>query len=451
MVKHTSGRPRLVVTADGKGPVNHAGARLLCDLADGLGLTEELGKVMNGTVTRAPVHDRGRMLVDVAVMLADGGRCLSDLAVLRNQPELFGEVASLPTVWRMMQHIDTDILAAVDQARAEARRRAWAAGADPGFYVLDIDGTLVGSHSEDKQGAAPNYKHGFGFYPIVCFLDGTGEALAGMLRPGNAGSATAVDHIDVLDQALAQLPVFDGDRPRDGTEIVARVDTAGCSHDFVDGCRRRQVRFTVGMPLTIDIAKILVTVPDSDWIPAVSADGTTERDHSEVCEVTGFLNLGAWPQGTRAIARREDPHPGAQFTFTDHNGHRYQMLLTDQTDPDIAYLEARHRGRARVEQRIAAAKDSGLRNLPFSSFAANQGWLTLVLVCQDLIAWTQTLLLEGDLCRAEPKRLRFTLWHQAGTLARTGRRTYLHLGTTWPWTQQLARAFHRLQTLPLAA
>jgi len=451
MVKHTTGRPRLVVTADGKGPVNHAGARLLCDLADGLGLTAELGRVMDRTVRRRVVHDRGRMLVDVAVMLADGGTCLSDLAALRVQPELFGEVASTPTAWRVIQQIDAEVVAAVDQARAGARRRAWEAGADPGFYVLDIDGTLVGSHSEDKDGAAPNYKHGFGFYPIVCFLDGSGEALAGMLRPGNAGSTTAADHIEVLDQALAQLPVWDGEGPIDGTEIVARTDTAGCSHDFVDGCRRRRVRFSVGMPLTVDIAKIVVTVPESDWIPAVSADGTKERDHSEVCEVTGLLNLSRWPQGTRAIARREDPHPGAQFTFTDHDGHRYQLLLTDQTDPDIAFLEARHRGRARVEQRIAAAKDSGLRNLPFTSFAANQAWLTLVLLCQDLIAWTQTLLLEGDLRRAEPKRLRFTLWHQAGTLAHTGRRTYLRLGATWPWAQQLARAFNRLQTLPLTA
>jgi len=126
-------------------------------------------------------------------------------------------------------------------------------------------------------------------------------------------------------------------------------------------------------------------------------------------------------------------------------------FLTDQKDPNIAFLEACQRGRARTENRIADAKDSGLRNLPFADFPANQAWLTLVLLCQDLIAWIQTLLLKGNLQRAEPKRLRFALWHQAGTLARSGRRTYLRLQATWPWAQELARAFQRLHTLPQAA
>lgn len=444
-----STRPRLRVVADGKGIVNHAGSRLLCDLADRLGLTDGMGEVMEGTTSRRPTHHRGRMLVDVAVMLADGGTCLSDLAVLGTQPELFGQVASVPTAWRVIQAIDDQTLSAIDEARAVARSRAWAAGADPGFYVLDLDATLVGSHSE-KEGAAPTYKRGFGFHPLLCYLDGTGEALAGMLRPGNAGSGTAADHITVLDQALSQLPVWDDDRPKAGVEIVARADSAGCSHDFVDACRQRRIRFSVGFALKAEVAKVLVTVPEPDWIPAVSSDGTEQREGAEVTEITELLDLSGWPEGTRAIARREDPHPGAQLTFTDIDGHRFQVFLTDQTDPDIVFLEARQRGRARTENRIADAKDSGLRNLPFTGIAANQAWLTLVLLCQDLVAWAQTLLLEGVLQKAQPKRLRFTLWHQAGTLARSGRRAHLRLGATWPWAQELARAFQRLHTLPQA-
>lgn len=446
----TSSRPRLVVSTDGRGIVNHVGARLLCDLADGLGLTGALSEVMEATTSRVPVHDRGRLLVDVAVMLADGGTCVSDLAALRAQPELFGKVASVPTAWRVIGGIDSDTLAEIEGARAAARRAAWEAGADPGFYVLDLDATLVGSHSE-KEGAAPTYKRGFGFHPLLCYLDGTGEALSGMLRPGNAGSGTAADHIAVLDQALFQLPVFDGDRPRDGVEIVARGDSAACSHDFVDACRERGIRFSVGFQLKADVAKAVVGVPEGDWSPAISADGTEEREDAEVAEITGLLDLAAWPTGTRAICRREVPHPGAQLTFTDLDGHRFQVFLTDQTDPDIAFLEARQRGRARAEQSIAGAKDFGLQNLPFSDFDANSVWLQLVLLCQDLVAWTQMLLLRGDLERAEPKRLRFALWHQAGMLAHSGRRTHLRLQASWPWAQQLARAFGRLQALPHAA
>lgn len=449
-MKPTWTRPRLDVSATGVGIVNHGGVRLLCDLADGLGLTEALSTAAAPVTGRGFRHDRGRVLVDLAVMLADGGRCLSDLSVLGTQEELFGPVASVPTAWRVVQTIDAAGLEAIDRARAETRRRVWEAGADPGFYVLDLDATLVGAHS-DKEGAAPTYKRGYGFHPLLCYLDGTGEALAGVLRPGNAGSGTAADHVTVLDRALDQLPVFEHDRPRDGVEIVARGDSAACSHDFVDACRSRGIRFSVGFPLTVETAKAVVGVPNVHWSPAISPDGTEQRQGAEVTEVTHLVDLSSWPEQTRAIARREDPHPGSQFTFTDLDGHRFQVFLTDQTDSDIAFLEARQRGRARAEQSIAQAKDSGLANLPFSNFDANQVWLRLVLICQDLVAWTQTLLLTGDLQHAEPKRLRYALWHQAGNLARSARRTRLRLQRTWPWAHQLADAFERLHTLPTIA
>jgi hypothetical protein len=151
------------------------------------------------------------VLGDLAVMLADGGDCLSDLAVLRDQPELFGPVASTPTAWRVVERVAHDELglAGIRAARAQARARAWQAGAHTdGLLLLDIDATLLDAHS-DKQGAAGTYKHGYGFHPLACYLDrgdGTGEALAGVLRPGNAGANTAADHVQVLDLALAQLP-----------------------------------------------------------------------------------------------------------------------------------------------------------------------------------------------------------------------------------------------------
>jgi len=448
MVKRNRRRSRVKMTGDGCGVVNHAGTRLLVDLADTVGLTSALSTAMAATKQRRRGHDRGEVLVDVAVMLADGGETISDVAVLRDQPDLFGEVASHPTVWRTLAAVDDDALGRIKRARAQARRRAWAAGADPGFYVIDVDGSLVGAHS-DKQGAAPTYKRTFGFHPLMAYLDATGEALAGLLRPGNAGSGDAADHVAVLDDALGQLPIDPS-----VTEVIVRADSAGWSHGFVEGCRDRNVRFVIGHRLTVDIAKILVDVPKRAWSPAISADGTEWRDHAEVAEITHlvsdmFDSARAWPSGLRMIARREQPHPGAQLTFTDVDGHRFQVFVTDLDDPDIAYLEALYRGRGRAERQICDTKATGLTNLPSHSFQINQTWLQLTLVAHDLLAWTRALVLDGDLARAEPRRLRYTLFHTAGHLVTTGRRRFCRLANHWPWTPDLVTAFTRLDTIRL--
>lgn len=437
-MKRSRGRKRLKVTGGGRGLANHVGARLLSDVADDVGLTAGLSAAMASTKQRRRGHDRGRVLTDVAVMIADGGTRISDLSVLRDQPRLFDDVASTPTAWRTLDAIDDTALERIASARAQARRRVWARGMDPGFYVIDIDATLVTAHSE-KEHAAPTYKRGFGFHPLVAYLDATGEALAGLLRPGNAGSGTAADHVAVLDAALFQLPVDPAE-----CEVIARADTAGCSHGFLDGCRERHVRFVVGHRLTADIASVLATLPDRRWRPAITADGVDERAGAEVAEITDLVDLSGWPDGTRMIARREDPHPGAQLTFTDVDGHRFQVCVTDLADDDIAYLEALYRGRGRVERRICDAKDTGLANLPSASFAINQAWLTTVLIAQDLLVWTQRLLLDGELAKAEPKRIRYCLLHVAGIVARSGRTTKLRLADDWPWTDTLIAAFNQL-------
>ena len=444
-MKRITRRPRVLVTGDGKDVVGHAGVRVLCDLADELGLTEGLSAAMAPTKRRRRGHDRGEVLVDLAVMLADGGEAISDLRVLADQPVLFGEVASLATAWRTLEAIDEQALARIAAARAAARRAAWAAGADPGFYVIDFDATLVNSHSE-KEGAAPTYKKGFGFHPLMAFLDATGEGLAAKLRPGNAGSNTAVDHVQVLDLALEQLPVDPLEH-----EVIARTDSAGLTHEFTDGCRARSVRFTVGHDLTAPVRTACFSVPNRWWVQAITADGVDEREGAEVAEITDLVDLSRWPVGTRMIVRREDPHPGAQLTFTDIEGRRYQVFITDLTDPDIAYLEALHRGRGRAEKRICDAKDTGLANLPSVNFAINSAWVQLVLVAQDLIAWTKLLCLDGELARAEPKRLRYCLFHAAGIITRSGRRTRLRIAAGWPWVDQLVNAFTHVHTLALPA
>lgn len=430
----------LQVRADGTAVTSRAGSALLGELADRLGLTEGLGAAMASTRARRSAHDPGRVVRDLAVMLADGGDCLADLGALRDQVDLFGRVASDATAWRVIDAIDDDRLADIRAARAGARERAWAAGARPGEVVLDIDSTLVSAHS-DKEGAAPTYKRGYGHHPILCYLGG--EALAGMLRPGNAGANTAADHISVLVDALDQLP--EAVREDEGTTILVRADSAGCTHAFLDAVVEMECAFSVGMAIDERARQAILALPESAFVPALRQGGE-EREGAWVAELDD-LDLSGWAAGSRAICRRERPHPGAQLSFSDADGHRFQLLLTNQAGDPVA-LEARHRARARVEDAIRAAKDTGLRNLPFRELAANAAWLELVLIAQDLLAWAQSLLLGGDLARAEPKRLRYRLLHVAGRITRSGRRLRLHLPARWPWAADLLGAFARLRALP---
>jgi Transposase DDE domain group 1 len=444
-VQATNSPGSFEVTVDGTGVVGHAGAALLRELADRVGLTGALG--WRGPQGRRR-HPDAAVLRDLAVMLADGGDCLSDLAVLRDQPELFGQVASNPTAWRVVDRIARDAsgLARLRAARAHARGRAWAAGGHPDVEVLvvDADATLVLSHSDAKQGAAGTYKHTFGFAPLLAYLDrgqAPGEALAGLLRPGNAAAGAAGDLIELVDLALAQLPAAD-------LPVLVRSDSAGASTRLAWHLRDHGVGFSVGMQIDAHVREAILAQPEHAWTGAIDADGQP-RDGAEVCELTGWVDLHNWPAGTRMLCRREAAHPGAQLRFTDHDGHRFQVFLTDQDDADLAWLELRHRQRARVEDRIRSAKATGLRNLPFDLLRRNAVWLELVLAAQDLCCWAQALLLDGELAVAEPKTLRYRLLHTAARIVRHARRVIVRLQRTWPWAVELAQAFTRLRALPL--
>ena len=450
-MKSTNARPSLSVTADGKGIAAHAGTRLLAEVAEFVGLTSALSEALEPTVRRKRRHDPGRVLLDMALTLADGGDCLSDLAVLRDQPALFGAVASTPTASRVVDSVDAERLGAIRAARAKARAVAWAAGLCPvrktGPLIIDFDATLVDAYSE-KNGGGPNYKGGFGFHPLTCFLDATNEALAMLLRPGNRSAHHADDHIEVLDLALAQLPVKPkGLDPESGVAMLARCDAAGASRAFLEALVQRGIEFSVGMEMRNTVRLAILALPASAWKEAITAQCEL-REGAEVAELVG-LDLSNWPVGTRVIVRREEPHVGAQFNLFDPDGWRHQVFMTNSTDTDITYLEARHRGHARVEDRIRCAKDTGLRNLPFADFANNACWVELICLAQDLIAFTQGLVLEGELAKAEPKRLRYTLLHTAGRLTTTSRRTTLRLQSEWPWATALAEAFAKLRSLLL--
>ena len=289
---------------------------------------------------------------------------------------------------------------------------------------MDADATLVLAHSDAKQGAAGTYKHSFGFCPLLAYLDrgqAPGEPLAGLLRPRNAAPGAADDLIALVDLALEQLPAAAADQP-----VLVRSDSAGASTRLAWHLRERGVGFSVGLQIDAHIREAILAQPESTWTAAIAPDGQV-RPGAEVCELTGWLDLHTWPAGTRAICRREYAHPGAQLRFTDHDGHRFQVFLTDQPDPDLAALELRHRQRARVEDRIRAAKATGLANLPFDRWRRNSVWLELVLAAQDLLCWTQSLLLDGGLALAEPKTLRYRLLHVAARIVRHARRMILRL------------------------
>lgn len=460
-MKRTSWWAGLLVSGDATGVVAHAGSAGLRLLADRTGLTGALSRVLVRRSFR-PVHDRGQVLTDVAVMLADGGEAIADIDVLRHQRPLLGSVASAPTVWRSLAELSPARLAAIDKARARVRRHVWSllpdglpaskvADTDLGnVVVLDVDATIVIAHSE-KDSAAPTFKGSFGFHPIGVWCDNTTELLTARLRPGNAGANTTADHIAVLSAAIDQVP-----RSYRKTVLV-RADGAGASHGLLDWLtlqnqiRGRQMQYSIGFAITESLRQAIMLVPEKAWTPALDADGGV-RAGGDVAEVTGLLNLSTWPDGMRVIVRRERPHPGAQLSiFEERDGWRYQAFVTNTATGQLAFLEARHRAHARVEDRIRHAKDSGLGRFPSRDFAINTAWLTAVAIAADLVAWLRLLALNGPLAKAEPKALRYRLLHVPARLTRSARRRHLRIPQTWPWATDLVAIFARIAAIPQPA
>jgi Transposase DDE domain group 1 len=460
-VMHTTGLyPSLQVDTAGSAAVGQAGGVVLVEAIRTSGLDRSLSTALTPWRRPLAVHDPGKIVLDLVVALALGGDCLADVNVLRAEPGVFGRVASDPTVSRLMDTLADDAdhaLAAIESARATARQQAWGLageqapdhGSDATSpLIIDLDATLVRSHSE-KEHAAPTFKRGFGFHPLCAFVDhgqaGTGEPLHVMLRPGNAGSNTAADHIAVTRKALAQLP---GHQPgtRPGRKVLIRTDAAGATHTFLDWLTERRLSYSVGFTLG-DITEVLEKIPDRVWTPAYASDGTI-REGAWVAELTDLLDLSAWPTGMRVIARKERPHPGAQLRLTDIDGHRITAFATNTRGGQLPDLELRHRRRARAEDRIRNAKDTGLTNLPLHDFNQNRIWCALVGLAAEITAWTQLLAFTGhDARRWEPKRLRYRIFTIPATLARSSRQVLLHLATRSPWAALITDAIHRLRAL----
>lgn len=442
-------RPR-TVTGDGDGLVSHAGVAWLAETADLSGLTAGLSAAMAGVPQRR--HDAGRTLAQMVLALADGATCLSDLAAVRAQPTMFGAVGSAATVWRTFDHVGSVELRGIAAARAAARERAWMAGAGPAAdeVIIDIDSTIIRTKA-DKQDAAPTYKGTFGHHPLLAMCAETDEVLAGILRAGNAGANTAIDHVQLLADALGQLPAVwraGHDAADDASlvdrKILVRADSAGASHWLAEECVARNIEFSLGYQIDERVRDGVTWVPAGCWHPAVDADGTC-RDGAEVVELTDLVNLDTWPAGTRLIVRRERPHPGAQLSLFDTvEGFRHTAFITNTAGYDIAALECRQRQRARAENVIRDAKATGLANLPFNDLVNNDVWMQLCFCANDLLAWAQAIGCVGQLRRATPKTIRHRLLHVAARITPTGRR--LRLDRHWPWTTALLDAITRVRT-----
>ena len=317
--------------------------------------------------------------------------------------------------------------------------------------MLDFDATLVNSYSE-KQEATPTYKKGFGFFPLGVWCDTTHEPLEAMLRAGNTGANDADDHIELFDRALSGLPEeyqtghFEGDHPALVIHpILVRADSAGATHGFVDAIRVANCDFSIGFPIDQGVRDAMLLVQEEDWIPARETDGSV-RDGAWVTELTDLIPLSAWPEETRLIMRRERPHPGAQLTLFDTvEGFRHTCFITNTGGDDIVTLELRHRGHARVEDRIRNWKDCGLANLPFDSFVRNETWVATSLIAGALLAWSQMVCFDGALAKAEPKTMRYRVLHVAAYLAHKARGLTLRLDETWPWASDLANGFTKLR------
>jgi len=441
------------VEGGGDQVVAHVGLHALGRFADRLGLGDALSSKVPVTGERAPTHDRGKVLTQAMLMLAGGGEACSDIEHLRAQGALFGSVASDSTLYRTMRAIDPPTLERLWEATSAVRAKVWRASSattGTGPVVLDIDASLHQVHSENKEEAAPNYKGGYGFHPIYCFADATGETLGVLLRPGNAGANTIADHVTVLDQAIGQLPaeVAVGHRPGDDPSLVARAvqvraDSAGCTN-FVWHARARNIGFAVVARSNAQVHAAISRVRfDADaWQPAVRQDGE-ERPGAAVAELTGFVDLTDWPEGTRLIVRREPLHPGAQGSLFPSETYRYWGHYTD-ADGDPVDLDTHMRAHAHVEDNIRRLKDSGASRFPFTDIDANRAWLAIVCFADALVRWFQQLCLTGHLAAAEPKTLRWTLWHTPARIVRRARQHVVRILDGWPTAGGLLDAYQRI-------
>ncbi|MBB4941789.1 hypothetical protein FHR32_006166 [Streptosporangium album] len=455
------------MSADGKNQIGHVGGLHLRLPAQRTGLTGTLSNALRRRRFH-PLHDRGQVLVDLAVAITLGATCIRDIRLLEHQRPMIGPVASFPTVWRALKEIDEAALRRIERARAAVRRHVWTllAAREEGFpwacvddqvldgwTVIDTDGSIVCAPSE-KEGAHGTHKGTYGHHGFVAVCDNTGEELAQLLSPGNTGANDAEVNIDLLTAAVAQLL---GPWRK---KVLIRVDGAGFSHALLEWiasaggragpCYRWE--YSVGWAFTERERAAVELVDVHDLWQSATGPGGRPRQDAFVADITGLLgDLSAWPPGHRVIVRKEPLHPRYErdaSPYAKNKGMRYQTFATNTARGQIAFLDARHRKHARIEPKIHDRKASGMGLLPSRELQVNTAWLMATALACDLRAWLQLLALDGDLVKATPKTLRYRLLHVPARLVCGQRRRRLKIPGTWPWANAIVRAFARIQALP---
>jgi hypothetical protein len=458
------------MTGGATGLVGAAGVPLLRLLAEESGLRGRLSKalVKAGFV---PGHDRGQVLVDVAVGLAMGATSVAATTrALADAEVVIGQVASAPTAWRTFDELDEATLEKIARARAAQRRLIWQRlAARPegfpwvtvaehvwdGWIVIDVDASLVECHSE-KQGAAPTYKkHIFGLHPIVVSVANTGEILVLFLRRGNAGSNTAEDHIKVLTEAVAQIPACYRKK------VIFRCDGAGASKDLLNWIKAEAAghgydwRYSIGFDVTAPVREAICTVPARTWAAAISPDGEVRRG-AHVADISGLLHLAdGWPDGMRISARIEPLHPKHHKKASEiekSRRQRFQAVAHDLPGHHYPRQDAFHRNHATVEAVIKDGKNLGLRHFPFYAFAANQAWCLAVMLAADLLAWLRLLALDhhDELRKATPARLREALLRAPARLVKRARKRLIRLADDHAHAADLIAAWDNIRALGAA-
>ena len=426
-----------------------AGLFALGGFADRAGLTAALSEAVPRRGERARAHDRGKVLVHGLLMLAGGGEACSDIEHLRAQRELFGDVASDTTLWRVVTGLGPGGGPALLGAAGSVRERLWADADRGGPLVIDIDSTLVEVHSENKTGAAAHFKRGYGFGPMICST-ADGEPLWAKLRPGSATANDIADRLEVLDAAVGVLPPADAAGHRCGDDeslaqrpLVVRIDAAGCSPRLARSLRKRNIGYAVSARKTPDVeAAVRSALWDPGrWHDAPQRPKRRKPERAQVADLTDLADLAGWPEGTRLVVRREPRHPGAQRSLFPSDHYRYWGFPADQPGHPAA-LDRLMRSHADVEDAVARLNHSGLARMPFADWHANSAWTALCAVGLMLVKWFQDHCGDGPLRRAAPKRLRWTLWHLPALVCRTARRTLLRLNEQHPGARALLAAAH---------
>ncbi|MEH0573218.1 MULTISPECIES: IS1380 family transposase [Streptomyces] len=472
MVESTGWDRRLCVVADGKRLVGHAGAVLLRRCADRTGLTGALAGVLPSS-TATGWRERAGVVVHLAIAIVLGAANLSEAEQLHlHHRPLFGSAASDSTARRTLAVLDEATLVKIAKVRARVRRHVWSLlhlrpGGFPwltvagkrltGWIVIDLDATIITAASK-KAGAAVTFKKTFGFHPLAAWCANTTESLAMLLRPGNSGANTVADHLTVLTGALAQVP------GSSAAKILVRVDGAGATHGLLEhlealNTTRRTVRYTVGWKITEDDEKAIAKLPEAAWETSVHQDGSLQEGYF-VAELTGLNTREGWPEGMRLIVRRVRPtrrHLKKLTAFEKKTGWRYCITATNirhmwgiAGSGHSQFLDVLHRSHAGVEDRVRTNKAMGLGNLPSASWEVNCGWMLAANLASDLDAWVRLLALHDveGLADAEPKTMRFRLYHLPARLADHARRRWLRIDATWPWAEAFTTCWQRLTALP---